>query len=295
MGDWNVVGVLHHYGVHAQSLSGDHLKCWCPFHDDTRPSLSVWLKMGTFYCFGCGWKGDVFDFVRAMEGGGLDGTDLLLRTMEVSLSTEYRWNGNGERRKFDPASLRRFVDPDWSRVSGKARYIVEKRGVAPEVLKLFRVLWDPQRQAVIFPVLWEGRWVGYQARFVVGESNYVFAVGTPRVLYYSREYGVEPEHPLLVVEGVIDALKAVTYGWTHVAATFGTSFSASQLEFLSRFQRVLVCMDNDAAGHKAARELLGRLGGRVILCFPIGGTDVGDMDRKSFWKTVKHAWEGRDI
>lgn len=34
----------------------------CPFHEDTRPSLSINLKTGAFSCFGCNSKGDVFTF-----------------------------------------------------------------------------------------------------------------------------------------------------------------------------------------------------------------------------------------
>lgn len=34
----------------------------CPFHEDTKPSLSVNLNTGLFKCFGCNAKGSVFDF-----------------------------------------------------------------------------------------------------------------------------------------------------------------------------------------------------------------------------------------
>ena len=37
----------------------------CPFHDDTRHSLSIDLDRGAFYCFACGERGrDVLDFHR---------------------------------------------------------------------------------------------------------------------------------------------------------------------------------------------------------------------------------------
>jgi len=34
----------------------------CPFHGDTDPSLSINLKHGGFFCFGCGQKGDLISF-----------------------------------------------------------------------------------------------------------------------------------------------------------------------------------------------------------------------------------------
>jgi hypothetical protein len=41
----------------------------CPFHGDTRPSLSVNVKTGGFLCHGCGARGgDILDFHRARHG-----------------------------------------------------------------------------------------------------------------------------------------------------------------------------------------------------------------------------------
>lgn len=39
----------------------------CCFHDDSRPSLSINLKRGIYYCFGCGNGGGLFDFVSINE------------------------------------------------------------------------------------------------------------------------------------------------------------------------------------------------------------------------------------
>jgi len=41
-------------------------KALCPFHDDHDPSFSV--NGNRAYCFGCGWRGDVVDFVIALKG-----------------------------------------------------------------------------------------------------------------------------------------------------------------------------------------------------------------------------------
>ena len=38
----------------------------CPFHDERTPSLSVWQTH--FVCFGCGAKGDVYEFARLLLG-----------------------------------------------------------------------------------------------------------------------------------------------------------------------------------------------------------------------------------
>ena len=49
------------YGI---KVGGSGL-CRCPFHNDNTPSMKVDIR---YYCFGCGEKGDVIDFVGKLYG-----------------------------------------------------------------------------------------------------------------------------------------------------------------------------------------------------------------------------------
>ena len=49
-----------HYGL---KVSRNGMAC-CPFHNDRHPSLK--LNEEYFFCFGCGAKGDVIDFVARL-------------------------------------------------------------------------------------------------------------------------------------------------------------------------------------------------------------------------------------
>lgn len=44
--------------------SGREYKACCPFHDERTPSFHVIPDKDFAHCFGCGWSGDVVDFVR---------------------------------------------------------------------------------------------------------------------------------------------------------------------------------------------------------------------------------------
>lgn len=55
-----VLQAAEHYGVEVQRNG----MCRCPFHDDRTPSMK--LNEDYFYCFGCGAKGDVIDFVARL-------------------------------------------------------------------------------------------------------------------------------------------------------------------------------------------------------------------------------------
>jgi DNA primase len=48
--------------------SGTQFKARCPFHNEKTASFSVSPERGLFYCFGCGAKGDIFNFVEQFEG-----------------------------------------------------------------------------------------------------------------------------------------------------------------------------------------------------------------------------------
>ena len=48
--------------------SGQNHFAHCPFHEDKTPSFSVNSQKQIFYCFSCGTGGNVFNFLREMEG-----------------------------------------------------------------------------------------------------------------------------------------------------------------------------------------------------------------------------------
>lgn len=50
------------------SRAGNSWKGLCPFHREKSPSFNVSPDRGTYYCFGCGAKGDAISFLQEFEG-----------------------------------------------------------------------------------------------------------------------------------------------------------------------------------------------------------------------------------
>jgi DNA primase len=48
--------------------AGANFKAKCPFHNEKTPSFFISPDRGSYYCFGCSAKGDVFSFVEEFEG-----------------------------------------------------------------------------------------------------------------------------------------------------------------------------------------------------------------------------------
>lgn len=58
--------------------SGSNFKAKCPFHNEKSPSFFISTQRESYYCFGCGAKGDIFTFVEEFEGLDFKGALKLL-------------------------------------------------------------------------------------------------------------------------------------------------------------------------------------------------------------------------
>ncbi len=63
------ISIVEEISVHVSlRKTGRNHVGLCPFHDEKTPSFSVNEEHAFFHCFGCGAGGDVFSFLRRIEG-----------------------------------------------------------------------------------------------------------------------------------------------------------------------------------------------------------------------------------
>jgi DNA primase len=118
--------------------AGNYLKARCPFHSEKTPSFHVSPDRGTYYCFGCGAKGDAFDFVEQFEGLDFKGAlKLLADKAGVTLARSDFQDSASE--LYDALEKgAQFYESNLKDHSMALAYLRE-RGLNTETIKAFRI------------------------------------------------------------------------------------------------------------------------------------------------------------
>lgn len=122
----------------------------CPFHSERTPSFNVNDETGRYMCFGCGAKGDVFNFVQAMEHLDFIGA---VEKLAGKFGIELHYTsgaGSGERkhRKDLQQLMERAVEWYHTRLlegadARAAREYLRARDLAGDVARQFKIGWAP--------------------------------------------------------------------------------------------------------------------------------------------------------
>ncbi|HTY87791.1 MAG TPA: DNA primase [Candidatus Acidoferrum sp.] len=135
--------------------AGANFVALCPFHKEKTPSFNVNPHRQIFHCFGCHKGGDVFTFVKEFENiGFMDAVRRLAERAKIPLEFEQTPGEQQARHLKDQLlQIHEQIAQRWqncllNEAAGQlARDYLEKRGVSPEAVKLFRLgatpeLWD---------------------------------------------------------------------------------------------------------------------------------------------------------
>jgi DNA primase len=122
-------------------------KSWiglCPFHDDKHPSFSVNPQTGTYRCWSCQERGDVFSWV--MKTMNVDFHDALVYLAKLT-GVELRRRGTvpqGQRERWAAAmeSARDFFQSQLQKSSAALTYL-ENRHLPPEIIREWEIGYAP--------------------------------------------------------------------------------------------------------------------------------------------------------
>lgn len=275
--------VLDHYQINWLRKETGDLVGKCPIHrGDGKRAFRVNVKKNIFNCFSCSARGNVIDFVGAMEQCSVRDAAVKLKDwFSISMPTAERLHQKpGPPRIIEPALVgeraaeNKPLGFELKGIDPTHPYLVN-RGITRETAERFGVGFFPGKGSmsgrIVIPIHNEkGELVAYAGRCLDdSEPKYKFPAGfrKSQVLFnlHRALKEIEADRPIVVVEGFFDCMKVDQAGFSSVAL-MGCSLAESQERLLvTKFDRVVLMLDGDNTGIKAAEEILIRLARKMFV------------------------------
>ena len=247
---------------------------------------------GHAHCFSCGYSGDIREIASLQYAFNLISSDILEDVMALLEQVE---------KHALPLSLSvqnhddPFIDTEWFTKNfvpfmeaPEAQGYLAERGLDFQTCEHFGLMYDPKRLRVVIPLRDRAqRWRGAIGRTILkdtqGPRYYYYPYphvngNSPRGFTWFNEFDLDLSKPVMVVEGVFDALK-VWPVYRNVVASLSVSFRAPGLGWHVSTKRWITMFDVGKGG-TLARDRLNKLvpeGARVWhLPPPEGRDDPGD-------------------
>jgi DNA primase len=260
--------VLGRYGVNWLRKNGEELRGRCPIHHgEGQSTFHASLTKNAFNCFSCKARGNVLDFVAAMEKCSVrDAGAKLMEWFSISATQEAdgKKTTAKEERGAEPAAVNKPLAFQLKGIDHEHPYL-KTRGITPETAQTFGVGYFSGKGSmsgrIVIPIHDEsGELVAYAGRAIDdSEPRYKLPKGfhKSQVVYNLHRVG-ESDH-VVVVEGFFDCMKVAQAGFPAVAL-MGSSLAEQQEHLLLRqFKKVTLMLDGDTAGRGAAETIAEQL------------------------------------
>jgi DNA primase len=278
--------VIEHYGIKGLKERRDELRGGCPIHQgEGDRSFHINLVKKAFFCFSCQAKGNLIDFVAAMEKCSFRDAALRLQQWfglsggdgKAASATPTPENTTGSKlaREERAGECSSVANPplrfQLQGIDHTHAYLVG-RGISTQTAETFGVGFFPGKGSmsgrVVIPIHnGAGELVAYAGRSIDNtEPRYKLPAGFHKSaeLYNLHRAIATGERGLIVVEGFFDCMKVSQAGYPFVVALMGCSLSTEQEELLvENAGMVLLMLDGDESGQKATEEILLRIGRKV--------------------------------
>lgn len=270
-----VLELIQKQGLAFQVSGKDYLvRCLNPEHPDTNPSLRIDKVSGSFHCFSCGFKGNLFKYYGIF-------------TSQVPLKIARLKDKLKELKTYRQGVELPKGSIPWTRTF---------RGIAIDTLKHFEAFYtnleEKLQDRICFPIK------DVTGKTVVVVARHVMSNGNPRYINWPSGAAMPlfPSHlphtakSLVLVEGLFDFLNLWDKGLRNVACCFGTNTLANDLKGkLLPFKaqgvtKIYFLFDGDDAGQRAQQQLkplVENEGFEVELIVLPDGEDPGGLDTET--------------
>jgi DNA primase len=235
----DVEQILNERKVDFQSKGQDFVvRCLNPEHEDNHPSMHVDKISGTYNCFSCGFKGNIFKYFNVHR----DWQDFRVKKLQKEI-LKIRQEANG------------LPMPP-----GFVPFNRDFRGVRKDILRKFNAFTHKDHEdRIIFPIPdITGKIRAFIGRYINSNAHpkyMIFPRGVDLPLFPSKTKPIDGS--IILVEGSLDALNLISGGLTNAVAVLGANnIDRSKLESLKFLgvRKIYIMFDADDAGRKASRK-----------------------------------------
>jgi DNA primase len=263
----NLESVLRHYRVDLRRSGKDQYRGRCPIHrGEGRDAFHANTARNVFHCFACGAGGTVLDFIAAMEHCSVYEAAEKLKTMTSSFG-QSRPAPNGKELVTERRRVSLPLTFSLRGIDCAHPYLAE-RGISNETALTFGVGFYTgpglMHRRLVIPIHnAAGDLIAYCGRSVdQTQPRYRVPPGFAKseVLFNLYRATSTEEASVVIVEGFFDCMKVHQAGIPAVVGLMGAVLYEPQCRvLLGRFQQVILMLDGDAAGRKAAKIIAAKL------------------------------------
>jgi replicative DNA helicase len=289
-------------------------KCLNPAHPDKKPSMSYDTKRNKAHCFSCGADYDTLDII-GIDYGITDSGEIFKKAYELfnidggQRATEHTHNSIHTNTPTQPQ------EQDYTAFYREAHQHIketdypQRRGLSEETINRFMLgyveNWThpkapnaPPSPRLIIPTSPQS-YLARDTRAELTEEQQKYSkskVGAVRI--FNSKALKTADRPIFITEGELDALSIIEVGGEAIA-TGSTANRRALLELLKSqkpAQPLIIALDNDEAGNKAAQELTEGLQGLNIPFYrlnPYGehkdANEALQADREAFRAAIEGA------
>lgn len=256
---------LEKYGLISEnSLCGDSLKVKCFFHHERTPSLAFNMSTDRYYCFGCGAFGNLVDAIQYVEGCDyLKALRIHSRLEDIEYNVDKYVYTEEEDDLYSVEVSNKFLK-NLEPPTGEVLSYLGSRKISDRLIEKFNILEDRRSEhCLILPIIIGG--------IVKGVCKRVINDTKPKYLYnkgFRKKQGCfllveNPELPVFLTEGLLDAYSAYEMGYPNVACIFGGIPSKKQIFQLSKYD-IICATDPNEVGERGYDALKNKIEGKLL-------------------------------
>jgi DNA primase len=250
--------------------NGDRYSVYCPFHNDSNPSASIYKENDFFVCHaGCGSM-HIKKLFYELTGRSAN-KELGINSGSYLFKQKERIEKSNKFKSFNIEDINVNVNGVFSSINDNliAQNYCRKRFITDEFINHFnlqysrftRINYTIFEDRLVYPIYHNGKLVSIEGRALDPENN------PPKTLYPKKASvntlfnidNLDRKKPLIIVEGVMDIPKIWLFINKNVTTTFGINISNNQLSLIKEFDEIILFPDGDKGGERFVNILDSKL------------------------------------